>query len=93
MSAWRTSRRRRSRRHSRTATPSASAGGSGTGTWTYGRGGVHRVPQEPDAGSTLPVLDVPRMRGRFGRVEVNPDGLRAVPVYTADGLSVRLVKR
>ncbi|MFF7969967.1 hypothetical protein [Streptomyces sp. NPDC007905] len=45
------------------------------------------------AGSTLPVLDVPRLRGQFDRVEVNSDGLRAVPVYTAEGLSVRLVKR
>ncbi|GHI03783.1 phosphoesterase [Streptomyces cellostaticus] len=47
----------------------------------------------PAAGSTLPVLDVPRLRGQFDRVEVNSDGLRAVPVYTAEGLSVRLVKR
>ncbi|MFF7355913.1 MULTISPECIES: hypothetical protein [Streptomyces] len=36
---------------------------------------------------------VPRLRGRFSRIEVNPDRLRAVPVYTAEGLSVRLVKR
>ncbi|MFE2101189.1 phosphatase PAP2 family protein [Streptomyces sp. NPDC059468] len=47
----------------------------------------------PAAGSTLPVLDVPRLRGQFGRVELNSDALRAVPVYTAEGLSVRLVKR
>ncbi|OXY90956.1 phosphatase PAP2 family protein [Streptomyces diastatochromogenes] len=47
----------------------------------------------PAAGSTLPVLDVPRLRGQFDRVEVNSDALRAVPVYTAEGLSVRLVKR
>ncbi|MFJ9820171.1 hypothetical protein ACIRU3_33865 [Streptomyces sp. NPDC101151] len=44
-------------------------------------------------GSTLPVLGMPRLRGRFDRVEVNSDALRAVPVYTAEGLSVRLVKR
>jgi autotransporter-associated beta strand protein len=47
----------------------------------------------PTAGSTLPVLDVPRLRGRFARIEVNSDRLRAVPVYTAEGLSVRLVQR
>ncbi|MEU8689457.1 phosphatase PAP2 family protein [Streptomyces sp. NPDC048665] len=47
----------------------------------------------PAAGSTLPVLDVPRLRGRFARIEVNSDRLRAVPVYTAEGLSVRLVQR
>ncbi|MGW7402753.1 phosphatase PAP2 family protein [Streptomyces sp. NPDC054833] len=47
----------------------------------------------PAAGSTLPVVDVPLLRGQFDRVEVNSDRLRAVPVYTAEGLSVRLVKR
>lgn len=47
----------------------------------------------PAAGSTLAVLDVPRLCGQFARVEVNSDALRAVPVYTAEGLSVRLVKR
>ncbi|MEU6507140.1 phosphatase PAP2 family protein [Streptomyces sp. NPDC046942] len=47
----------------------------------------------PAAGSTLPILDVPRLRGRFARIEVNSERLRAVPVYTAEGLSVRLVQR
>ncbi|KOV56136.1 phosphatase PAP2 family protein [Streptomyces sp. MMG1121] len=47
----------------------------------------------PALGRTLPVLDVPRLCGRFDRIEVNSDGLRAVPVYTAEGLSVRLVQR
>lgn len=47
----------------------------------------------PVPGSTLPVLDAPRLRGRFARIEVNSDRLRAVPVYTAEGLSVRLVQR
>ncbi|MEU8970610.1 phosphatase PAP2 family protein [Streptomyces monashensis] len=47
----------------------------------------------PAAGSTLPVIDAPRLRGRFARIEVNSDRLRAVPVYTAEGLSVRLVQR
>ncbi|WP_369393997.1 phosphatase PAP2 family protein [Streptomyces sp. CG1] len=47
----------------------------------------------PAEGSTLPVIDVPRLRGRFTRIEVNSDRLRAVPVYTAEGLSVRLVQR
>ncbi|MFE0515110.1 phosphatase PAP2 family protein [Streptomyces sp. NPDC058964] len=47
----------------------------------------------PSAGSTLPVVGVPRLSGRFDRVELNSDRLRAVPVYTAEGLSVRLVRR
>lgn len=47
----------------------------------------------PAEGGTVPVVDVPRLRGRFTRIEVNSDRLRAVLVYTAEGLSVRLVKR
>ncbi|GHE06115.1 phosphatase PAP2 family protein [Streptomyces alanosinicus] len=47
----------------------------------------------PAEGTVLPVVDVPRLRGRFTRIEVNSDRLRAVPVYTAEGLSVRLVER
>ncbi|MEU4928183.1 hypothetical protein AB0G54_16970 [Streptomyces yokosukanensis] len=47
----------------------------------------------PAEGSALPVVDVPRPRGRFTRTEVNSDRLRAVPVYTAEGLPVRLVQR
>ncbi|MGW2645748.1 phosphatase PAP2 family protein [Streptomyces sp. NPDC001393] len=55
---------------------------------------LHLDPERPPAeGSTLWVLDAPRLRGRFTRIEVNSDRLRAVPVYTAEGLSVRLVKR
>ncbi|KOV78456.1 hypothetical protein ADL02_24550 [Streptomyces sp. NRRL WC-3723] len=47
----------------------------------------------PAAGSTLPAAGAPRPAGRFVRIEVNSDRLRAVPVYTAEGLSVRLVRR
>ncbi|MET8246419.1 hypothetical protein ABZV31_19560 [Streptomyces sp. NPDC005202] len=47
----------------------------------------------PAAGSTVPVIGAVVLRGRFGRVEVNSERLRAVPVYTAEGLSVRMVKR
>ncbi|MFD3497778.1 phosphatase PAP2 family protein [Streptomyces sp. NPDC058678] len=47
----------------------------------------------PVAGSTVRVLGAPVLRGQFDRVELNSDTLRAVPVYTADGLSVRLLKR
>ncbi|MEU5276886.1 phosphatase PAP2 family protein [Streptomyces asoensis] len=47
----------------------------------------------PVAGSTVPVIEASALRGQFDRVELNSDHLRAVPVYTADGLSVRLVKR
>ena len=45
------------------------------------------------AGTTVPVIDAAALRGQFDRVELNSDTLRAVPVYTADGLSVRLLKR
>lgn len=47
----------------------------------------------PAAGTTVPVIGASALRGRFDRVELNSDRLRAVPVYTADGLSVRLLKR
>lgn len=47
----------------------------------------------PAAGSIVRVIGAPALRGRFDRVELNSDTLRAVPVYTADGLSVRLLKR
>ncbi|WP_062643411.1 phosphatase PAP2 family protein [Streptomyces maremycinicus] len=47
----------------------------------------------PVAGTTVPVIAAAALRGRFDRVELDSDRLRAVPVYTADGLSVRLLKR
>ncbi|MEV6172429.1 phosphatase PAP2 family protein [Streptomyces sp. NPDC051954] len=47
----------------------------------------------PAAGSTVRVVGAPVLRGQFDRVELNSDALRAVPVYTTDGLSVRLLKR
>ncbi|MFJ3669425.1 phosphatase PAP2 family protein [Streptomyces sp. NPDC090106] len=47
----------------------------------------------PTAGRTVRVLAAQGLRGRFDRIELNSATLRAVPVYTADGLSVRLVKR
>ncbi|MDW4905330.1 phosphatase PAP2 family protein [Streptomyces sp. ADMS] len=47
----------------------------------------------PAAGSVVSVIEAPVLRGRFDRIELNSDKLRAVPVYTADGLSVRLLKR
>ncbi|MER6028909.1 hypothetical protein [Streptomyces sp. NPDC001851] len=47
----------------------------------------------PTAGSTLPVPDAPRPSGRFTRIAMNSGLLRAVPVYTAEGLPVRLVER
>lgn len=62
-----------------------------------GRGSVLSLrldtARPPVAGTTVPVLEASRLRGRFDRVEVNCDTLRAVPVYTTDGLSVRLLKR
>ncbi|OXS36962.1 phosphatase PAP2 family protein [Streptomyces sp. XY006] len=47
----------------------------------------------PVAGTTVPVLSAPGLRGRFDRIELDSDTLRAVPVHTADGVSVRLVRR
>ncbi|MER6425185.1 phosphatase PAP2 family protein [Streptomyces sp. NPDC001137] len=47
----------------------------------------------PAAGSTVRVLSAPGLRGQFDRIELNSDRLRAVPVYTTEGLSVRLLKR
>ncbi|MGI5460654.1 phosphatase PAP2 family protein [Streptomyces sp. CA-249302] len=47
----------------------------------------------PTAGSTVRVLAAAQLRGQFDRVELNSDRLRAVPVYTTEGLSVRLLKR
>jgi autotransporter-associated beta strand protein len=47
----------------------------------------------PAAGSTVRVLAAAVLRGQFDRVELNSDRLRAVPIYTTEGLSVRLLKR
>ncbi|MFF4350122.1 phosphatase PAP2 family protein [Streptomyces sp. NPDC001530] len=47
----------------------------------------------PAAGSTVRVVGAPVLRGQFDRIELISDTLRAVPVYTAEGLSVRLTKR
>jgi len=47
----------------------------------------------PAAGTAIPVIWAPALRGQFGRITVQADGYRAVPVYTAQGLSVRLIKR
>ncbi|WP_030897117.1 phosphatase PAP2 family protein [Streptomyces sp. NRRL S-474] len=47
----------------------------------------------PVAGATVPVISAPALRGRFDRIELDSETLRALPVYTADGLSVRLVRR
>jgi autotransporter-associated beta strand protein len=47
----------------------------------------------PAAGTTVPVIATCALRGQFGRVTVASDAYRAVPVYTAQGLAVRLVQR
>lgn len=47
----------------------------------------------PAAGHTVRVLSAAGLRGQFDRIELNSDRLRAVPVYTTEGLSVRLLKR
>ncbi|MEW2463257.1 phosphatase PAP2 family protein [Microbacterium sp. NPDC047426] len=62
-----------------------------------GRGSVLSLrldaERPPVAGTTVPVLSAGQLRGRFDRVELDSETLRAVPVHTADGLSVRLVRR
>ncbi|GAQ53552.1 phosphatase PAP2 family protein [Streptomyces acidiscabies] len=47
----------------------------------------------PAAGTVVHVLHATQLRGQFDKVKLNSAHLRAVPHYTADGLSVRLVKR
>lgn len=49
--------------------------------------------QPPAVGSVVSVIEAPVVRGQFDRIEVNSDAVRAVPVYTSEGLSVRLLKR
>ncbi|WP_128436502.1 phosphatase PAP2 family protein [Streptomyces cyaneus] len=62
-----------------------------------GRGSVLSLhldaERPPVAGTTVAVIEAAQLRGQFDRVELNSDTLRAVPVYTTDGLSVRLLKR
>ncbi|WP_399498097.1 hypothetical protein [Streptomyces sp. P17] len=55
--------------------------------------GAGSVRTAAAVGSTVPVLHAAALRGRFDRIELNSGHLRAVPVYTAEGLSVRLLKR
>lgn len=40
----------------------------------------------------IPVISSRRLSGTFGTITVLADGYRAEPVYTADGLSIRLVR-
>ncbi|WP_328419989.1 phosphatase PAP2 family protein [Streptomyces sp. NBC_00443] len=64
---------------------------------TLGRGSVLSLrldaERPPLAGTTVPVIEASQLRGQFDRVELNSRTLRAVPVYTTDGLSVRLLRR
>ncbi|WP_329348238.1 phosphatase PAP2 family protein [Streptomyces sp. NBC_01261] len=64
---------------------------------TLGRGSTLTLQFDaqhpPVAGSTVRVLSASSLRGQFDSITVNSDKLRAVPVYTAEGLSVRLLKR
>ncbi|MFD0003196.1 phosphatase PAP2 family protein [Streptomyces sp. NPDC127178] len=64
---------------------------------SLGRGSVLSLrldaERPPVAGTTVPVIEASQLRGRFDRVELNSRTLRAVPVYTTDGLSVRLLER
>ncbi|TXS49218.1 phosphatase PAP2 family protein [Streptomyces sp. uw30] len=67
------------------------------GRVVLGRGSVLSLrldaERPPVAGTTLAVIEAQRLRGQFDRVELNSDTLRAVPVYTTEGLSVRLLRR
>ncbi|KPI08150.1 autotransporter-associated beta strand repeat protein [Actinobacteria bacterium OK074] len=47
----------------------------------------------PKPGTTVLVLATRSLRGQFGKVTLDSDACRAVPVYTAQGLAVRLVRR
>ncbi|WP_340374185.1 phosphatase PAP2 family protein [Streptomyces sp. SS7] len=68
-----------------------------SGRVTLGQGSVLSLrlddKQPARAGDVVPVIDGCALRGQFDTVELNSATLRAVPVYTADGLSVRLLKR
>ncbi|MFE5812598.1 phosphatase PAP2 family protein [Streptomyces sp. NPDC056479] len=68
-----------------------------SGRVVLGRGSVLSLRLDagrpPVAGSTVAVIEAERLRGQFDRVELNSDTLRAVPVYTTEGLSVRLQRR
>ncbi|MFF3906261.1 phosphatase PAP2 family protein [Streptomyces sp. NPDC001848] len=46
----------------------------------------------PAVGATVPVLATRSLCGQFGRVTVDSDAYRALPLYTADGLAVRLLQ-
>ncbi len=62
-----------------------------------GRGSVLSLrldaERPPAVGTTVPVLSAASLRGGFSRVALESDTLRAVPVHTSQGLSVRLVRR
>jgi autotransporter-associated beta strand protein len=45
----------------------------------------------PVIGEILPVIRAKKLHGKFAAVTVQVDGYRAVPVYAADGLSIRLL--
>jgi len=47
----------------------------------------------PAVGSVVSVIEAPVVRGQFDRIEVDSDKVRAIPVYTSEGLSVRIVRR
>ncbi|MFF5187576.1 phosphatase PAP2 family protein [Streptomyces sp. NPDC000345] len=68
-----------------------------SGRVTLGQGSVLSLRLDDErparAGDVVPVIAACALRGQFDEVELNSDKLRAVPVYTADGLSVRLRKR
>lgn len=45
----------------------------------------------PALGVPLPVIRADHLKGRFGTITVNTEGYRAIPMYTANTLFVRLV--
>ncbi|MEJ3744454.1 phosphatase PAP2 family protein [Actinomycetes bacterium KLBMP 9797] len=50
---------------------------------------VRFAGEVPPAGATLPVLRANGLVGRFGRITVHGAGVRAVPLYTANGVWLR----
>ncbi|GFJ94121.1 phosphatase PAP2 family protein [Phytohabitans rumicis] len=63
------------------------------GTLTVNLGSTLDLHLDGDlrAGAVLRVIDAQRLRGRFAAITVRAEGLRAVPIYNGNGLSVRLV--
>jgi autotransporter-associated beta strand protein len=67
-----------------------------SGRVALGRGAVLAIhldgPVAGDRDITLPVIETRSLQGQFAAITVDADGHRAVPVYTHQGLSVRITR-